>query len=380
MIRFILAFLLLLNLAFAEDENATVDSTQPATQQESTSEVTAPQPSGPQIVYVSYSDIPNKVVNGEIFSVTVKSLSTNTNYQDISYTFSGGTHVKLINDKTAQTKEGNYFFDTFYFQVTGDNAVLPDMIASAADEQGNEYGTPTTLQGQSLNVLMLNPRSDYANIVAEEFSILTHKVKSYDKDHNIILFTATATRSDLSKIRISNVIKQGIESIDNSFMTPKVTYYAIIDKGQDSFDFSYYNLKDQNFEKVSIPVVVDDDRVTTMSDIAPIDQNQIGLKITLAVILLIAMFAFIMWKKYYKLLLLLIIPIAYIIFLVKPSENMCVKKGTNVYLLPLNNGTVFYKTTTQENLEIEGESGDFRKVKLDNDKIGWVRNADTCSN
>jgi hypothetical protein len=49
-------------------------------------------------------------------------------------------------------------------------------------------------------------------------------------------------------------------------------------------------------------------------------------------------------------------------------------------LLPLKNGTIFYKTITQEKLEIEGESGEFKKVKLSSDKIGWIRNEDTCSN
>lgn len=377
MIRLLLAFLLVFNLSFAEDENAT-DAAQSAAQESADSSQLAP--SGPQIVYATYDDVPQKVVTGEIFAVTVKSLSTNTNYQDISFKFQGGSHTRLINSNTKQTKEGNYFFNTFYFQVTGGNATLPDIVATAADEQGNAYGTTTTLKGQDLSVLVLNPRSDFANIVAEEFSILTHKIKSYDKDHNIILFTATATRADLSKIKIPNVIKQGVESIDSSFMTPKVTYYVIVDKGQDNFDFSYYNLKEQNFEKISIPVIVDDDRVTTMSDLTPVDQQQKGLKITLAIILAVAIYAFVWWKQNYRLLVLLLLPLAYIIYQVKPSQTVCIKQGSNVYLLPLNNGTAFYKTTVEEKLNVEGESGEFRKVKLDNDKIGWVRNADVCSN
>lgn len=92
------------------------------------------------------------------------------------------------------------------------------------------------------------------------------------------------------------------------------------------------------------------------------------------------MFALIMWKKKYKLLIILILPIGYIVSIMKPSELMCVKQGSNVYLLPLNNGTIFYKTVTEEKLEIEGESGEFKKVKLSTDKIGWIKNADACSN
>lgn len=376
--RLLLAFLLIFYTSFAEDTNTSVEPTslEVAPQEQPTQEVS----DGPEIIELSYDTVPRRIVNGEIFSITIKSLSTDPNYQDISFSLENGVHVKLIDDKTTQTKEGNYFYDTFYFQVTGSNAVLPDVVATASDESGVSYPVQTKLHGQRLNVVTLNPRADFSNVLAEDFNLLTHKITSYDKDHNIVLFTATATRSDLSRMQISNVEKQGIESIDNSFMSPRVTYYVVIKKGIENFEFTYFNLKDQAFEKVSIPIVVDDDSVVTQSDLSPKDQKMTGLKVTIAGIFLLVMLAFIVWRKKYKLLVILILPIAYIVSVVKPSSLMCVKQGANVYLLPLNNGTVFYKTLTEEKLEIEGESGDFKKVKLGSDKIGWVKNEDACSN
>lgn len=377
MIRLLLAFLLIFHFSFAEENNASVES---PTSDAPVSEAIPPAPSGPQIVQLAYSNIPHRIITGEIFSVTVKSLSTDPNYQDISFTFENGSHIILIDDKTTQTKEGNYFYDTFYFQATSSNATLPDVVATAVDDSENTYPVPTRLSGQKLNVITLNPKEDFSNVIAEDFNLLTHKITSYDKNNNIVLFTATATRSDLSRMKILNVEKQGIESIDNSFMSPKITYYAIIKKGVESFDFTYFNLKDQAFEKISIPIIIDDDSVVTQSDLSPKDQQITGLKVTIAIIFLIVMFAFIVWKKKYKLLVVLILPIAYIVSVMKPSEQMCVKQNANVYLLPLKNGTIFYKTITEEKLEIEGESGDFKKVKLSSDKIGWIRNEDACSN
>lgn len=378
MIRLFLAFLLVFQFSFAEDNNVSTEST-PSDTVADTPPV-ATQPAGPQIVYLSYSSVPNKIINGEIFAVTIKSLSTDSAYQDISFTFENGSHIVLIDDKTTQTKEGNYFYDTFYFQVTGPSATLPNIVATASDDAQGTYPTTTTLKGQTLNVITLNPRSDFSNVIAEEFNLITHKITSYDKNNNIVLFTATATRSDLSRMKMKDVTKQGIESIDNSFMSPKITYYAIIKKGVQSFDFTYYNLKNQTFEKISIPIVIDDDKVTTMSDLDPKDQQFTGLKLAITIIFLLTLFALIMWKKKYKFLVILILPIAYLVYLMKPADSMCVKQGSNVYLLPLTNGTIFEKTTSQENLEIEGESGNFTKVKLSSDKIGWVRNEDACSN
>jgi len=377
-IRLFLAFLLVFQFSFAEDNNVSTEST-PSDTVADTPPV-ATQPAGPQIVYLSYSSVPNKIINGEIFAVTIKSLSTDSAYQDISFTFENGSHIVLIDDKTTQTKEGNYFYDTFYFQVTGPSATLPNIVATASDDAQGTYPTTTTLKGQTLNVITLNPRSDFSNVIAEEFNLITHKITSYDKNNNIVLFTATATRSDLSRMKMKDVTKQGIESIDNSFMSPKITYYAIIKKGVQSFDFTYYNLKNQTFEKISIPIVIDDDKVTTMSDLDPKDQQFTGLKLAITIIFLLTLFALIMWKKKYKFLVILILPIAYLVYLMKPADSMCVKQGSNVYLLPLTNGTIFEKTTSQENLEIEGESGNFTKVKLSSDKIGWIKNEDACSN
>ena len=379
MIRLLLAFLLIFQFSFAEDDNV---SAEPAPSSDTVADTPSifAQPTQPQIVYLSYGSVPSKIINGEIFSITVKSLSTDSNYQDISFTFENGSNIVLIDDKATQAKEGNYFYDTFYFQATGSSATLPDIVATASNDSHTAYPTTTTLKGQSLNIITLNPKSNFSNIIAEDFNLITHKITNYDKDNNIVLFTATATRSDLSRMKIKDVTKQGIESIDNSFMNPKITYYAIIKKGVQSFDFTYYNLKDQTFEKVSIPIVIDDDKVTTMSDLDPKDQQFTGLKITITVIFLLALFALIMWKKKYKFLIILILPLGYIIYLMKPADLMCVKQGSKVYLLPLTNGTVFDTIEKQESLEIEGESGDFKKVKLSSDKIGWIRNEDTCSN
>ncbi len=375
--RLLLAFLLLFYTSFAEDTNTSLE--QIPLEEVVTDEV--PQEvSGPEIIEVSYDTVPRRIVNGEIFSITIKSLSTDPNYQDISFSLENGVHVKLIDDKTTQTKEGNYFYDTFYFQVIGSNAKLPDIVATASDDSEVSYPVPTRLAGQRLNVVTLNPRADFSNVLAEDFNLLTHKITSYDKDHNIVLFTATATRSDLSRMRILNVEKQGIESIDNSFMSPRITYYAIIKKGIENFEFTYFNLKDQAFEKVSIAIVIDDDSVVTQSDLSPKNQQFIGLKVTIASVFLIIILAFIVWRKKYKLLIIALLPIAYIVSALKPSDEMCVKQGSNVYLLPLNNGTVFYKTLTEEKLEIQSESGDFKKVKLSSEKVGWVKNADACSN
>jgi len=78
-------------------------------------------------------------------------------------------------------------------------------------------------------------------------------------------------------------------------------------------------------------------------------------------------------------LILIIIPLVYIIYLAIPQEKICIKEGTQIYLLPIENSTVFETAQTQYYLTKEGQVQNFLKVKLANNKIGWVKYEDTCS-
>ena len=75
----------------------------------------------------------------------------------------------------------------------------------------------------------------------------------------------------------------------------------------------------------------------------------------------------------------IIIPLAYTLYLSIPEQEVCIKAGSNIYLLPVENGTIFETTPRKYHLPKEGSVTNFTKVKLQNDKIGWVKNEDTCS-
>ena len=76
---------------------------------------------------------------------------------------------------------------------------------------------------------------------------------------------------------------------------------------------------------------------------------------------------------------MIIFPLAYIIYLLVPSHKICIKQGSQIHLLPVYNGTIFETTTSQYSLMQEGNVEEFVKVKLHNEKIGWVKNEDICS-
>ena len=329
-----------------------------------------------KVLYVTYDQVPERVIKGEIFSITLKTLPVVRNFKKIKYTFSNHPGLYVLNSTPIRKKKGKFFYDTFNILVTKRYAKLPDIKVSLVAQR--KY-SPTYLKGEKLNVITLNPKKDFSNIIANSMKLKEYKTTNYDKSHNIIVFVATAKNANLKAMHFKNVYKQGRESYKGYYGSAKITYYVVIDKRIENFTFSYFNLLKNRYDLINIPIVVDDDSVSTQSDLKPRDQSHDMLKtyIALGVLALILLFALI--QKKYIYLTATLLPLAYIIYLNMPEQDVCIKQGANILLLPVDNGTVFETTQTQLHLPKEGSVTNFTKVKLQNEKIGWVKNEDTCS-
>jgi hypothetical protein len=344
-----------------------------------------------KVLYLNFVDVPQRVIQGEIFSITIKTLSTVNDFVDIHYDLANYDGLELFNSVPQRSTTDKYYYDTFYFLANKDEAKLPDITASLvmnyqdtntteplASDSKSIYKT-TTLLGKKLNVITLNPKKDFSNIIANSFDIVEYKTTSYDDKHNILLFVATATNCDIKSLKFDNVFKQGIESMTESYLDSRITYYMIINKNIQNFSFSYFNLTENKFLSINIPIVVDDDSVTTQSDLKPTDQSHEMMKMNVAAAIAIVGIIFIYWTKRYIYLVLIFIPLVYVINIAIPSQKVCIKQEANIYLLPVSNGTIFETTAAKIHLQKEGSVKGFVKVKLRNNKIGWIKNEDICS-
>lgn len=378
--KFLLALLFFCAALFANPDD--VSSTQAPQEKQELSGVDVPYEENidtlSKVIYLNYEKIPQRVLNGEIFSVTIKTLCVVKDFVDISYKLSNEEGLKILNPVPLRDKDSKYFYDTFHFIATSQNSRLPDFEASLIDANEKAYQT-TFLEGEKLNVIALNPKNDFSNIIANSFDILEYKTTTYDATHNIVVFVATATNSDLSALKLNGVFKQGIESVTHSNNDYKITYYAIVGKSMSNLSFSYFNVLKNRFIFVNIPLIVSDDSVTTQSDLKPTDQSNEIIKMGVAAIVAFLAFLVVLWRKRYIYLIFIFAPLAYILSIALPSKEVCIKEGAGIYLLPMSNGTIFEKATTQYNLQKEAEVEGWVKVQLSNEKIGWVKNEDICS-
>jgi len=330
-----------------------------------------------KFIYLTHQEIPSRVIKGEIFPLTIKSISTLKEYQDINYSFSGGKGVTLLEEISKREKRGKYYYETFYFLAQQSSAVLPDIEATLiAPFEHNA----TLLPGEELNIITLNPSKNFSNVIAENLEIVQYKTTSYDREHNIVIFIASAQRSDIKAMHFKGVFRQGSESIVESHDESRITYFVIVDKSLEDFTFTYFSLIENRFIPITIPIVVVEDSVATQSDLKPKDQSHERLKISIAAAIAVALAFFILLRKKYIYLVLMALPLGYILYSAMPDEIVCLNAGTKIQLLPVQNGTIFETTSKRSYLHKEGSSGNFTKVKLENEKIGWVKNENICAN
>lgn len=323
-----------------------------------------------------FTAIPQRAYIGEIISVTVKLSPVDLASGNIEYTLQNEEGIRVFSDTPRRSVKDDGVYDTFYFLVQSSSVRLPDITATLTST-GESSGV---LSGSTLSASPLNPPSSFANILADKFEIINYKTTPYNNESNVVIFTAKASRCDIGSFRLPDAIKQGFESKISNVGESQMTFYVIIPDSEETLSFSYFNLKKQRYESLVIPIIVDDDTVSTQSDLSPTDARHTELKVTVAVISVALLFALFYWRRKKWYLYVSALPMFYLLYVLLPNQEVCIKKDTPVYLLPINHGTIFEMTLEEEHLEAEKEVGDFLKVHLKDDQIGWVNKRDLCSN
>jgi hypothetical protein len=325
---------------------------------------------------LEFTDLPAHPYVGEIIPLTVKLTPTDLASGNIEYTLQNEEGIRIFSDTPRRKVKDDGVYDTFYFLVQSTAIRFPDVTATVT----STGGTSETLAGATLTATPLSPPAGFANVLANKFEIVDYKTTPYNNESNVVIFTVKASRCNISDFNIPNAIKQGFESKLSNVGESQMTYYAIIPDTDQSLSFSIFNLKKQRYESMVIPIIVDDDTVSTQSDLSPTDAQHTELKVGAAIVVVVLLFAFFYWRRKKWYLYLSALPMFYIVFALLPNQNICVKKDAPIYLLPIKNGTIFEMTLEEEHLESEKEVGEFIKVHLKNDKVGWVNKRDICSN
>ena len=125
--KLLLAWLFFSALAFA-NPNVLGDTTDADVPYEEAIEDTS------KVLYLNFENIPQRVLKGEVFPITIKTLCVIKDFKDIQYKLSNMQGLKLLSDTPSRVKNAKFYYDTFYFIATSQNAKLPDFEATLVDK------------------------------------------------------------------------------------------------------------------------------------------------------------------------------------------------------------------------------------------------------
>jgi len=311
--------------------------------------------------------------------VTIKAVAAKEQFQDLYYKLEGEQGVEIVSDKNQREKKDIAFYETFYFQAVEKTGRTPDILASLVFE--NYSGAmQQVLKGKKIETIKLRPDESWCGVIAEDMKITEYKTTRYDSNNNIVIFNISAKMANLNNFVLKNSHKQGIETITSTMPYTTATYYAIIPSFMQNLKFTYFNLESDRFEKLLIPIIVSDDSVVTQTDLNPYETSNTPLKAGVSAFFAFLFLLLFVYRKKKKYIFLTFVFISPIVYLYMPSGKVCVKNGSAIYLLPMQNGTVFKTTDRKNEYEKVKRLNDFVKIKLENEKIGWIYHEDICSN
>lgn len=338
---------------------------------------TPTRPEGKQL-YTTLSSMPEQVFRGEIFTITLRSVVTAENIDSLQYRFEKGYGATLLSPSPQRRRNGRTYYDTFYFKATAAHLRLPDITPMLVYGFGYTVDSET-LPGQTINATVLNPPNDFCGLLASDIALTHTKTSVYDPGHNIVIFSLDANRSDLHDFRLPQAISQNFESLKNGPRASNMTYFAVVPKRLSQLQWRYFNLNSRTFESVRIPIAVSDDSVSTMSDLTPKAHGHTTQKAIAIAILSVILTLLALWRRSWIVFSLGVLAGAYAAWLSIPLKQVCIEKGAKIFLLPMHNATVFETAPLRYNLEVQGHVKGYTKVRLHNNKIGWIKNEDTCT-
>jgi len=209
------------------------------------------------------------------------------------------------------------------------------------------------------------PPKNFSNLIAKNIKIF-NIIATQSNNKIILSFSIKCKECNLKDFHLKEINSSLIKKNEGTFL-------AYLPLNRKKFEFYYFNLKENTFKKVSIPIITKEEKISTQTDINP---NENTFLTPLNIILIaISIFTFLLFFVYKKIFIIFLsfIPLIPIAIQVLPKGEIILKKDTNLTILPTENSTIIYTTKQPTKAIILKKINGYLKVKIKN-KIGWVKN------
>ncbi|GHS87703.1 hypothetical protein FACS189487_04340 [Campylobacterota bacterium] len=336
----------------------------------------------PKTIFVSAEPLPEQIYVGQTVAVTYNAVITEKYYERLETTIgngdSNGTGVRRISTNPRWYRiDENHRTMKIYYEVTAPRAVFPEIEANLTLLDGTSDSAIAPQIRVGATRLVSNPQ--FCNVIAEDLEVVSYKVDRYSDSQNILVMEIKAEASNIEKFSLGNYAQeQGIDRTEHKDGETHIFYYAVIAPNVSELIFNYFSPKSGDYKRVHL--TFDLSNITRQSE-AQIDINPKKRSFPWFSTILLSLFSLILilisiYTRKIAFLGAAVLSIAVIIYIALRDENVMIKAGVGVRLLPTATSTLFYTTEHPTAAAVLKEKSEYVKVLLPDEKIGWVRSED----
>lgn len=329
-------------------------------------------------LYLSYTKYPKHVYKNQSFEIIVEVLITRNDFTNIKTKFISKSGVMPLNPQEQWVKSDikNKYFINYYFKA---NDLKFEMPALEVILYNNEEIVEARLIEPNEISFSQIAKSDerFTGVIAKNLEVLGSKTKQYSNKEALTVIELKGDYSNLEDFYLQGFDDQGITIIEDNFPSQHMIYNVNIPIHKKSLIFNYYNSEENIFKNINLPIVFDEELVSTQTNLNPNNSSfEFYKKIGVGVLTFVLLLIFI-WKRNYIILLLSIVTFIIFSTLAMPNKLINLKKDTVIYILPTKNSTIFQKVTKQSMVEEMKRKNGFIKIMFGKENyIGWVKEED----
>ncbi len=313
------------------------------------------------------------------FTVEVEAriLSNDDDYYDIVTTYSNEKNIDILDEDISWLPQGNEdkYTAKITYKARDKDFVLPTLKLAVSQYDKDIDFVILKPPKIKYNKIAIN-QERFSNVIADDLQIKEIKVRQYNNKMLMLVVHIETINGNLEEFNIKRFKEQGVESFEDHYPLQIVYYYIVVPNYLDSIEFDYYNPKSSSFVTVEVPIILEEDLVSTQTDLNPHEGNLLFYKQASSLIVILLFMLFYVKTRYKIFGLFIFIFIIVFIKLILPNEKVYLQKDTKVYILPTKLSTVYKITDKNDEVEILMKRENFVKVLFKNKNIGWVKEND----
>jgi len=336
-------------------------------------------------LYLKYTKYPKIIYTNQRFSVELEAiiLSDKTKFNVLTSSYHNGKNIEILTKNVYwENISNNRYKATIDYKVKNRYFKLPDIrLALEFDSEDNYF------ENDEYNYIEIAPpkikyttiainQNSFSNIIATDLRIKSVTAKQYNNKMLMVVCNIEATNSNLEEFKLAKFEEQGINSFEDDYPNQSIFYYLIVPSHINSINFNYFNPKLDKFVDVKLPIMLEDNLISTQTDLNPNNGNMLKYKKIIVLIFLMILIIIYLFKRNIITIIFILVVSYMAVMLFIPNKKIILHKDTKVYILPTQTSTIYKIINKKQEVEILLTKQKFIKVLFKNKNIGWIKEKD----